>query len=151
MDFSSALDQPANEIEEPKNLPRGTYIWTVYKVPVVSQTKTGDWDIVEFPIRTVSPEDDVDADELEEFGNPAGQMGRIPFMFPTDPDKVNDHKKSMDKLKKFMINTLQAGDDTSTMKELMAASVNCQFFAIATHRIVDDNVFIDVKNYSPLD
>lgn len=151
MDFSSALDQVANEIEEPKNLPQGTYIWSVFKIPVVSQSKSGDWDIVEFPIRSVSAEDDVDADEVEEFGNVAGQMGRISFMFPTDPDKKNDHDKSMDRMKKFLLNILQCGDDQSTIKELMASSVNCQFFAIATHRIVDENVYLDVKNYSPLD
>jgi hypothetical protein len=151
MDFASTLEQPANDIPEPKNLPQGTYIWAVSKVPAISQSKSGEWDIVEFPIRTVSAEDDVDADEVEEFGPVAGQMGRISFMFPTDPDKKNDHEKSMDRMKKFMLNTLQAGDDTMTMKELMAGSVNCQFLAIATHRIVGDDVFLDVKNYSPID
>jgi hypothetical protein len=151
MDFASALDQSANDIPEPKNLPMGTYIWAVSKVPVVSQSKSGEWDIVEFPIRTVSAEDDVDADEVEDFGPVAGQMSRLSFMFPTDPDKVNDHAKSMDRMKKFMLNTLQAGDDTMTMKELMAGSVNCQFLAIATHKPDGDNVYLEVKNYSPLD
>jgi len=123
----------------------------VKKAPVISQSKSGEWDIVEFPIQTVSAEEDVDADEVEEFGPVAGQMSRISFMFPTDPDKKNDHDKSMDRMKKFLITTLQAGDEDSTMRELLAQSVNCQFFAIASHRLVDENTYIDVKSYSPLD
>ena len=107
---------------------------------------------MEFPLKVVAAEGDVDPDELEEFGDVAGTMNRISFMFPTDPEKKNDHARSMAQLKRFLTTTLCVeGDEDSTMKELLAGSVNCQFLAIASWRQVGENTYVDVKNYAPLD
>lgn len=152
VNFADVLDTRVGDIPEPKNLPQGTYIWNVYKAPRISQAKSGDWDIVEFPLKVVAAEGDVDPDELEEFGDVAGTMNRISFMFPTDPEKKNDHARSMDQLKRFLTTTLRVeGDEDSTMKELLAGSANCQFLAIASWRQVGENTYVDVKNYAPLD
>ena len=151
MNFSDMLDKRAADVEVPLDLPRGTYIWAVSKIPTASQTASGEWNIVEFPIKSVSAEDDVDPDEIEEFGNVSGQPSRISFMFPTDPDKENDFRKTENRMKAFMIDTLRAGDDEMTLKELMAASVNCQFMGIASYKVQGENSYLEVKNYSALD
>jgi len=152
VNFLDALDTKQSDIEEPVTQPQGTYIWSVSKVPTISTSKSGEWTIVEFPILPVSAEDDVDPDELEEFGPLSGAANRISFMAPTDPDKENDVKKALARLKKFLNNTLMVDcDEDATLREMLDAAVNCLFMAQAVWRPVEDDVYIDVKNYAPVD
>jgi hypothetical protein len=156
MDFNSALDTKASDVEKPPVMPQGTYIWKVSKVPSLSTSKSGEWSIVEFPIRGVQAEDDVDPDELEEFGGVGSAINRISFMAPTadTPEGEADRKKAMYRIKKFCQETLRVdADDNATLRELLDASVECQFLAQAAWRMSDDGeeTYIDVKNYAALD
>jgi len=152
MDFTQALDTRASDVEKPPVQPQGTYIWTVTKQPIQSTSQSGDWNIIEFPIVAVQAEDDVDPDELSEFGDLTAARNRISFMFPTDPDKEADVKRSLYRLKNFLLNTLMIdADEDASIKELLAASVGQQFLASATWRQVEDNTYVDVKNYAPID
>lgn len=157
MDFSSALDTKASDIERPKDLPQGTYIWSVSKIPTSEATKSGEWFIFEFPLRVVSPEEDVDQDLLDEFGSVAGQMGRISFMLSSDDDRKADNDKTMFRLRNFMQRILRVDcDEDATIREMLDASVNCQFYAQCTWRQGTDASgetvnYVDVKNPAPLD
>lgn len=152
MNFADALDTKASDIERPPVLPQGTYVWTVSKVPVISTSNSGEWDIIEFPLRAVSAESDVDEDELAAFGSLNAAMNRMSFMFPTAPEKDSDRKRTLFNLKRFLLETLRVeGDDDTTIKELLAGAINCQFMAIAKWRQVDDATYVDVKSPAPLD
>ena len=155
MDFNSALDVQASDIEKPPVLPQGNYIWNINKVPAITESKSGEWSICEFPLKAVSAEDDVDPDDLEAFGDISGAFGRISFMMPTDPDKEADAKRTLYRLKKFCLDTLHVDVDdpeNATVKELLDASVNCQFYAQNVWRTADDGeVYTDQKNWAPLD
>jgi len=152
MDFASALETRANDVEKPPALPQGTYIWSVRKIPTFTKSNSGDWNIVEFQVIPVSAESDVDPDELEAFGSLGGGVNRVSFMFPTDPDKEADVKKTLYRLRQFLTNTLRVeAEDDSTMRQLLDASVNHQFLASATWRQDGDDTYVDVKNYAPLD
>lgn len=152
VNFADALDTRVSDVEAPANLPQGTYIWTVAKVPSITDTKSGDWTVVEFQIKAVSAEDDVDSEELEAYGALTSTQNRIAFMAPTDPSKGRDRDIALNRIKKFLLNTLRIeADDNTTLKELMAQSVNCQFLGQAVWRQDGDDTYVDVKNYAPLD
>lgn len=152
VDFASALNTRASDIEKPPILPQGTYIWSVNKIPTFDKSKSGEWEICEFQVVPVQPESDVDEDDLAAFGDLRGGINRISFMFPTDPAKEPDFKKSLFRLKNFLTKTLKVDvEDDATVKEMLDASVNCQFLANATWRQVEDDTYVDVKNYAPLD
>lgn len=152
LNFADALDTRASDVQKPPALPQGTYVWSVSKAPAISQTQSGDWDIVEFQIRAVSAEQDVDPDELEAFGQVSAAMNRISFMFPTDPAKDADRKRTLHRLKKFLVDTLRVdASEDATIKELLAAAVGCQFLAVASWRQVEDDTYVDVKSPAPLD
>lgn len=152
VNFADALDVDVNDVERPPNLPQGTYIWAVAKVPEISTTKSGEWDVVEFQIKPVSAESDVDPDELEAFGSLASGVNRISFMAPTDPSKEADRKKTLYRIKKFLVDVLRVeGGEGATLKQLMAGCVNHQFLAQAVWRPDGDETYVDVKNYSALD
>lgn len=151
MDFLSALDTKVDDIEKPLDPPQGTYLWKVDKAPIQSRTKSDEWDIVEFPLRALSADEDVDPDDLEAFGDVTGIMGRNSFMFPTDPAKDNDRKKTLHQMKKFLTETLRIDGEGMTMKELLAASVGAQCYGILSWRQVDEEVYVDVKRFTPAD
>ena len=156
MDFNSALDVQADAVEKPPVMPQGTYVWNVSKVPTLSVSKSGEWNIVEFPLRGISAEDDVDPEELEAFGAASAAMNKISFMSPTEegPEGDASRQKMLYQLKRFMQETLRVdAEDSATIRELMNASLNCQFLAQAVWRPSDDgqDTYIDVKNYAPLD
>ena len=152
VDFASALNTRAADIEKPKLLPRGTYIWKVSKVPAQTESGSGEWNIIEFPIQCVEATSDVDPDDLDDFGAVAGFRNRISFMFPTDPEKKNDFDRAMYRLREFLTSTLGLeADDSTTLKELLDNSVNYQFMAVASWTPGrDGETYVNVGNYAPV-
>ncbi len=156
MNFLEALNTKATEVEAPLNLPVGTYVWKVAKVHKEGTTNNGEWVFVEIPVVPVSPfedADDVDASELADFGDLRQGTNRISFMAPTDKDKENEQKRTLNNLKRFLLDVLKVeGDEDSTLKELLGRAPGAEFIAQATHRPDAERgtVFVDVKNWMPL-
>lgn len=157
MDFTSLLNTSAADIEKPPTLPTGTYIWKVTKAFKESDAGKGEWKVIELPITAIAPDDtaeDVDLDALAEFGSLNASANTIRFMFPTDPAKGADVDRTMFQMKKFLLDVLRVdAEPDSTMKELLAKAVGCEFRAQATHRhdAQRDAIFIDVKNWMPVE
>ena len=153
MNFLDALNTPAGEIEKPRNLPMGTYLWGVSKAHKESQVGKGEWNVIEIPVvpKAVDADsNDVDEDELAAYGALSQGTNSIRFMFSTDPTKAAEFERTLYQLKKFLLDVLRVdGDESSTIKELLAKSIGCEFKAQAVHRPDPerDTVFIDVKNY----
>ena len=155
MDFTSALDTKVEDFEEPKLQPEGTYIWAVTKAPesrVVG--KNDEWDMLTFNVKCISAEDDVDPDDLQEFGSVANNPNRVSYIFPKDPDEKNSWDRTMAQLKRFLGSTLQIdGFDNMTLKEALAASPNHQFLGVLKHKPRKDDPNIinaEITSTAPL-
>lgn len=137
MRFTDALDRKAEEIKRPPNLPTGHYTFAVKAVPEIEDfesARTGDtFDRVQFQMSCIEPQDDVDADELSDFGNVAGQTLRKTFLFNTTEGKEAEFARSEFNLKRFLVDHL-ALDESMTMEELLNAAVGAQCIAEVTHR-----------------
>jgi hypothetical protein len=135
MNFSDALERNMDEIERPANLPIGNYIWQISKLPEQSafeSSRTGKtFERVDFMVQCVSPSDDVDPDELEEYGNVAGTMNRKSFLFSTDEEDKAGFDRSMFQLKQFLEH---CGIENMTLAEAFPASVGTQFMGEVKHR-----------------
>lgn len=152
VDFTSMLDTQVDDIEKPPVQPQGTYIWSVSKSPSQETTKSGEWYIVEFPVQAVAAEEDVDPDELEEYGDVSSARNRVSFMFPTDPAKENDRARSMYRLKKFLLETLCVEEESGdTLNTLLSKAINHQFLGTAAWRVDGDDTYVDIKSTAPLD
>lgn len=157
MNFLDALNTKIGDIEKPKLLPKGTYIFKVSKPHKESITSKGEWNIVEIPVVPIAPyenAEDTDPDELSAFGALTQGANSIRFMFSTDADKDVDRQKTLWGLRRFLIDTLKVeGDDDSTIKELLGKMVGAEFLAQAVHRPDPERKeeFCDVKNWAPLD
>ena len=134
MRFSDSLDRKLEEIKRPPNLPTGHYIWAVKKHPDIDtfEAKSGDeWEKVTFQLNCVSPHDDVDEDELEEYGNVQGAMNSKVFMFNTNPDKKADFERTMFNLRRFLGHC--GVDESLGLAEALGASVGANFLGELKH------------------
>lgn len=135
MRFSDALDRKLEEVKRPPNLPVGHYIWQVAKHPEVDEFDGRDgakFERITFQITCVAAHDDVDTDELAEYGNVQGAQNRKTFLFTNNPDEKANFDRSMFNLKRFLEHC--GVDQSMSLGEALAASVNAQFLGELTHR-----------------
>lgn len=151
VNFNDALDTNVDDIEKPPVQPQGTYGWRINKIPTLGESNNGLWNIIEFPCVAIHAEEDVDQDELEAFGGLNQAINRISFMAPTEEGPEGDaaRKKAVYQAKQFCLNTLRA--EGETFKELLDNALGCEFLASATWDVQENDTYIRVKNYAPMD
>lgn len=135
--FSDALDRSMETIKRPPPLPIGHYIFSITKMPsapeALNSTK-GDFEKLTIDVQTVSPSDDVDPDELAEYGNVAGVPMRIDFIFNNDPAEEAKFEGTLNRLKRFMDHCGVSYGPSDRLGEKLAELVGAQFLGDVKHR-----------------
>lgn len=125
VNFASVLDNKVEDIQRPPNMPIGTYTWTVSKVPEQNTFADGKWEAVDFAMKCVGPTDDVDADDLAEYGDCTRRQLRKRIMFNTEDEGA--FKQSLYQLRTFCEKHLQVeGASKMSIKEMLNESVHHQ-------------------------
>lgn len=140
--FASALSREAETIRRPPPPPLGHYIMTVSKVPGAAEpinTLKFQGSKLTIPLQIVSPSDDVDADELEAFGNPASFALRLDFMFNEAPGEEMKFESTLNRLKEFC-NSAGVDTNTGTPGEWLMTLPGCQFLGELKHRVNPNDV-----------
>ena len=154
MRFSDALNRRAEEIQRPANLPTGHYILSVKKVDQ-STVSDGKWDVLEFQCTVVAASDDVDPDQLAEFGKVAGEPLRKRFMFTNDQSEARSFELSM-LSRKRMLENLDIGfidDGDMTVGEAIGEAIGAQFLGECIHRPDKqnpENIYTEIGKTAPL-
>lgn len=124
-DFSKILDTKLDEIEKPALPPAGNYIFTVTRQPETDSIADGKYDVIDFQCQALQAIDDV---EFPEGMKLTDVKQRLRFMFPTDAEEKVNFDRSMNRLKRFLENTLCIEDaDKLSIKEALALAPNHQF------------------------
>lgn len=158
MDFNTILSTKMSDIEPPKVLPKGTYLFKIARP--YSEDKTGEndkWTRVQFQCEVVEAGDQIDDPQaLEDFGNPAGVTIRHTFMFNNeadeDPDAARRNDSALNRLKKFLENALEIEADT--LKDAMTEATGKPFYGMVDHRPNRDNpeeVYPEIRHTGPVD
>jgi hypothetical protein len=152
MDFNSVLDQAIDTIEKPPLMPQGAYVWVVNKFST-DKVGGGKWDTMDFQLKCVSASDDVDEDELAEYGSPANKIMTKRFMFNGE-DEAN-FNRTLFEVKTFCLDHCQAEVDADApLKVLAEAAKGCQVMAEVSHR-ADPNdpekQYEEVRKTMPVD
>lgn len=134
--FTDALNRNMEDIKRPPPLPIGHYVMTITKMPDAPEplnSSKGDYEKLTINCQTVSATDDVDPDELEEYGNPAGVPLRIDFIFNNDPAEEAKFEGTLNRLKEFM---QKCGVDASSgsLGEKLSELVGAQFIGEVKQR-----------------
>jgi hypothetical protein len=134
VNFNEILNTKSGSIERPPIIPMGTYRAVVTKIPAIDTTGDGKWDTCDFQMKLLSAEEDVDQDDLKAYGGLGPQsVIRHNFMFNKE-DEAN-FKRTLFNLKRFLLEHLQVeGNDDTSLKELLDASVNHQCLVFVNWR-----------------
>lgn len=123
INFADQLNTNIGDIERPPLLPTGTYRWMVEKVPSFDTIANGDFDVVDFQLRCLGNEDDVDEEALREFGNVTNARMRHRFLFNKNDEAL--FKRTLFNLKRFLNEHLRVdASEDAPLKEALNASVN---------------------------
>lgn len=133
MDFTSSLDHKVEEIERPPLLPTGTYRWLVEGQPEIDTIADGRFDVCDFKMKCVGPEEDVDPDDLTAFGDTSNVRRRLRFLFNKEDDAA--FKRTEWQLRDFLENHLAISTKSGmTLKELLAEAPNSMCLGVVSHR-----------------
>lgn len=132
MKFAEALDRKVEDIKQPPNMPIGTYSFTITKHPESSEIAQGRFEKLTFLLACIDATDDVDPDDLKDYGSPNGTILRKDFLFPTEEDKENDFDRTLVNLKRFLSHC--GVEEEGSLKEMIAQSVGSQVLAEVRHR-----------------
>lgn len=132
--FASVLDRPSSEVERPKPLPVGTYVWAILGLPKRDKSTKKGTEYVAFKVKALAARDDVDPEALEEYGG-LKEVTRDLTFYTTE--------KSGYRLKEFLTETLEIDLETGTKDEKSlweaAQETNgCQFLGTVTHEPSED-------------
>ena len=128
--FSSILDEAPTEVARPKPLPVGTYLCVVQGQPTYDKSSKKGTPYVQFSLRPIAYEDDVDLDALDEMGGLDGKTIDATF-YLTDTavfrlDEFHEH----------------CGIDLSDPVSRMSRNdsvINTQVKAVIKHKETGDN------------
>src|SRR5690554_6946649 len=97
LNFADVASKKLADIERPALPPVGVYRFRVTKLPEVSTTANGEWDILNIPVRAVEA---VDVDDIDSYkGEVSNILLSVRFMF-NKQDEV-EFEKSLDRAKTF--------------------------------------------------
>lgn len=146
MDFASIAAVKNEDLPEVKLLPAGTYIWAVDKQPETKPSANGNSTLINFRCKCIGPieEFEGDDDELASYGDPAGSIRTLMFVYPEAQYDEEDAKaferrqaSAIQRLNAFLERDLQV--EGGTVKERLAGSPNHQFLGTIEHEIDNRN------------
>lgn len=135
MNFKGALDTTVDKIERPPTPPIGSYIFQITKVPEMQEDIKGKdttFDAVNFQCVAVEATDEIDQDELREFGALKNIQIRKSFMFDKEDD--NAFNKNLFQLRRFLEEHLKVPFEGVSLKQALASAVNQRFIGVVRLR-----------------
>jgi hypothetical protein len=144
--FSEILNKPASSIEPPKPLPPGTYLCLVDGQPEFQKIGKNSTDCVNFKMKPVQAQADVDQTALQEVLTSKDGTFR-----PLQDTKIFHRlfitEDSIWRLKKFLVEDLGIEEGSKSLGQLIPEAMGRQVLVNVGHRPSDDGtqIYIDIK------
>lgn len=130
MNFADIANKPIQEIEKPPLPPVGTYRFSITKLPEVTESKDGKWEILNISCRAVEALEDVDMDDYK--GEVTSITQSVRFMFNKEDDA--EFEKSLYRARQFFEKHVACCGEGDTIAQAINASVNGQFLGTIAWR-----------------
>ena len=134
MRFTDSLDRNMEEVKRPPNPPVGHYVWQVKKHPDTdsfeSKASGKTFDRLSFQMSCLEASDDVDPDDLQEYGDVAGFVTTKSFLFDNGDEQA--FERSLYNLKRFFEHL--GLEESMSLSEALAAAVGAQCLGELKHR-----------------
>lgn len=145
--FQDILNKPSNTIDAPKPLPPGTYLCLVNGQPEFAKIGRDNTDCVNFALKPVQAQPDVDQTALQEaLSSKDGTYRALQDV------KINHRmfitENSVWRLRKFLVDDLAIDEGEKTLGQLIPEAMGRQVLISLGHRASDDGsvVYMDVRN-----
>ena len=121
------LDMKAEEINRPPTLPAGSYSAQIRDIPIQDRLSSakGAWKTYDFHLSILAPQEDVDPDELEEYGDVSGSMVYHRIFVTEDDDDKQGKARAVYRLKEFL-QACGAFTEDSSLREAIPNAAGCQ-------------------------
>lgn len=129
VDFSKILGKQAAAIEKPKVKPVGTYLCNNPQLPKFIAMGKAESPCAEFGLVVLAPQEDVDAEALQEFGEVRGKSIRH-RMFLTEASEW--------RTKEELANSFVIDQEDKTLGQMFNETINKQVLVTIKHRPSDD-------------
>lgn len=150
LNFADAAQKKVAEIERPPLPPVGTYRWSITKLPAVTTTNDGKWDILTVNVRAVEALDDVDMDGFS--GEVTNITNQVKFMFNKEDEA--EFEKSLFRARTFFEKHVKCAEEDDTIAQALNKSVNQQFLGtIAWQQDKNDQeiFYANISRTAPLE
>lgn len=134
--FAGILYRQAGDVERPKPLPIGPYIWKVKGLPEYGESNTKKTPYVEFTCIPLQATDEVDVEALEEAltrksgkKQLADMVQKLTFYLTED---------ALWRLKEFLKDTLGIEEGDKTLAAMIDEAPNCEFIGEIRHTPTKD-------------
>ena len=151
MSFADILDKPATEIDRPKPLPVGSYIWTIQGLPRFDKSKEKQTPFYEFNLKCVEALDDVDEEALADWSKKSDGSNRQLTDISQRPTFYIT-EDSLYRLQEFLGHCGIDGEGKST-RQCIDETPNCQFVANIVHTASKDGttVYANIGKTAPVE
>jgi hypothetical protein len=134
--LASILDRQGSEVERPKPLPVGTYRAIVAGAPRFDKSTKKGTDFVEFTMKFISAEDDVDQEDLNQaLTKPSGET--IPLNQKTSRLTYYLTEDAAWRLKEFLKHC-GVYDEDKSLRQMIADTQNAEVFVHLKHTPSED-------------
>lgn len=123
LNFADIANKKVEEIERPPLPPIGTYRFTITKIPEITTTSNGEWDILTVQCRALEAMEDVDMSDYK--GEVTGIASQVKFMFNKQDEA--EFAKSEYRMRTFFEKHVQCAEPGDTIAQMLNNSVNQQF------------------------
>lgn len=144
VDFSKILGKQAAAIEKPKPYPVGTYIALNPKLPDFSAIGKKETPGAVFGLTLIAPTEDVDLDQLKEYGDIKGKTIRH-TMYLSEATEY--------RTKEELKNSFGIDEEGKTLGQMFNETINKQVYVTIRHRPSDDGqeIYAEVEKLAKVD
>lgn len=121
--FADVASKPMAEVERPPLPPVGTYRWRITKLPEMTTSQSGEWDIVTVQAQCLEALDDVETSDYP--GDIRNIRQSLRFMFNKSDEA--EFEKSLYRFRTFLEKHVQCASEGDTIAQAMNAAVNGEF------------------------
>lgn len=127
--FGSLLDEAPTEVDRPKPLPEGSYLWVVQGMPRYDKSSKKGTEFTEFSIKCLAAGEDVDAEMLAEMGGIEDKTQKLTFYHT---------EGSIFRLDEFHEHCGLDLNDAKSRRQRNEDCVNAQFVGYIRHEASND-------------
>ena len=150
-DFAGILNRQSGDVERPKPLPIGEYLFKIKGLPNFDKSSKKGTPYVEFTCVPIEAQDSVYADDLEESLTRKSGKKQLQDMVQKLTFYLTDD--ALFRLKEFMVNDLSIEEGDKTLQAMIDETANAEFIGTIKHTPTNDGkgTFANIGSTAPVE